>query len=65
MEKHYVVLDGELTVTGEIDGCSEQATLRRHDSVRFAPGEKRQLRNHTDQPASVLLAMPIAPPAGA
>jgi quercetin dioxygenase-like cupin family protein len=65
MEKHYVVLDGELTVTGEIDGCSEQATLRRHDSVRFAPGEKRQLRNHTDQPASVLLAMPFAPPAGA
>lgn len=63
MEKHYVVLDGELTLVGEIDGRTERAVLRRHDSARFAPGEKRQLFNHTDREASVLLAMPLAPPA--
>ena len=54
---------GELTLVGEIDGRTERAVLRRHDSARFAPGEKRQLFNHTDREASVLLAMPLAPPA--
>ncbi|MEI8265065.1 MAG: cupin domain-containing protein [Betaproteobacteria bacterium] len=63
MEKHYVVLEGELTLVGEMDGQTESALLGLHDSARFAPGEKRQLRNHTDRPAKVLLAMPLAPPA--
>lgn len=62
MEKHYVVLDGELTLVGEIDGQCQQALLRRHDSCRFAPGEKRQLINHGAHEALVLLAMPFAPP---
>jgi hypothetical protein len=63
IEKHYVVLDGELTLVGELDGVRSEAVLKRHDSCRFAPGEKRQLLNHSDASASVLLAMPFAPPA--
>lgn len=59
VEKHYVVLDGSLTIlTG-----TEEVTLARHDSVRIAPGEKRKLENRSTQPCSVLLAMPY-PPAG-
>ncbi len=65
MEKHYVVLEGELTLLGELpDGTRTSAVLRAQDSCRFAPGEKRQLRNHTDREARVLLAMPFEPPAG-
>jgi quercetin dioxygenase-like cupin family protein len=63
MEKHYVVLEGELTLLGELDGQRSVAVLRPHDSARFAPGEKRQLLNHTDRVARVLLAMPFDPPA--
>ena len=63
MEKHYVVLDGELTLVGERDGAREEARLAPFDSCRFAPGEKRQLINDGDRPAMVLLARPFAPPA--
>lgn len=63
MEKHYVVLAGELTLTGELpDGTRTSAVLRAHDSCRFAPGEKRHLLNHTGREARVLLAMPFEPP---
>lgn len=62
MEKHYVVLEGELVLVGEIDGVQQQATLGRFDSCRFAPGEKRQLVNRSGQTARVLLAMPFQPP---
>jgi hypothetical protein len=63
MEKHYVVVEGELTLTGEVPGQPAQtAVLRRLDSCRFAPGEKRLLMNHTDRIAKVLLAMPFDPP---
>jgi uncharacterized cupin superfamily protein len=63
MEKHYVVLDGELTLLGELpDGTRTQAVLRAGDSCRFAPGEKRQLHNHSEGIARVLLAMPFDPP---
>jgi hypothetical protein len=65
MEKHYVVLEGELTLVGEVNGMQTQAVLRAHDSARYAPGEKRQLFNHTDRIARVLLAMPFEPPAPA
>jgi mannose-6-phosphate isomerase-like protein (cupin superfamily) len=58
VEKHYVVLDGEVTVITE-DG---EATLGRHDSCRLAPGEKRALLNRTNRPATILLAMPYAQP---
>ena len=63
MEKHYLVLEGELTLTGEVHGMQTTAVLRALDSARFAAGEKRQLRNHTDRVAKVLLAMPFEPPA--
>ena len=62
MEKHYVVLEGELVLIGEIDGVRQEAVLGRFDSCRFAPGEKRQLVNRSQQPARVLLAMPLQPP---
>jgi quercetin dioxygenase-like cupin family protein len=64
MEKHYVVVEGELTLTGEVPGQpAESVVLRALDSCRFAPGEKRQLVNHTASVAKVLLAMPFDPPA--
>ncbi|GAA0491789.1 cupin domain-containing protein [Pigmentiphaga sp. GD03639] len=62
MEKHYVVLEGELTVVSELDGVRQEATLARLDSCRLAPGEKRQLINRSGRTASVLLAMPFSPP---
>jgi hypothetical protein len=63
IEKHYVVLDGDLTLVGETPaGVRSEVTLSRHDSCRFAPGEKRQLINHGERAAMVLLAMPFDPP---
>ena len=63
MEKHYVVLQGELLLVGQLpDAPEERAVLCSGDSCRFAPGEKRQLVNHTDVEARVLLAMPFEPP---
>ena len=56
VEKHYVVLEGEVTVVTE-DG---EATLQAWNSCRLAPGEKRRLENRTNRPASILLAMPLA-----
>ncbi|MBP0495528.1 cupin domain-containing protein [Roseomonas indoligenes] len=61
IEKHYVVVEGELTVVAEIDGRQEEATLGRLDSCRIAPGEGRKLENRTNRPAAVLLAMPLRP----
>ena len=58
LEKHYVVLEGELTLVSEHEGVKTEAVLRRLDSACFAPGEKRQLMNQSQHPASILLAMP-------
>jgi mannose-6-phosphate isomerase-like protein (cupin superfamily) len=55
VEKHYVVLEGAVTITsgeGEVE-------LQRHDSCRLAPGEARKLENRTTAPAAILLAMPF------
>jgi uncharacterized cupin superfamily protein len=60
LEKHYVVLEGEVTVVAEQDGRREEARLGPYDSCRLAPGEARQLINQTDRPALILLAMPLA-----
>jgi mannose-6-phosphate isomerase-like protein (cupin superfamily) len=57
VEKHYVVIDGEVTIATD-DG---EVTLGPLDSCRLAPGERRALRNRTNRPASILLAMPYAP----
>ncbi len=63
VEKHYVVLEGELTLVSELNGVQTEAVLQRHDSACFAPGEKRQLVNRSKRAAMVLLAMPYPPSA--
>ena len=57
IDKMYVVPEGEVAVS---DGV-EEAVLGRWDSCRIAPGEARQLRNRTNRPAAILLAMPLRP----
>ncbi len=54
IEKVYVVLSGEVTVVTD-DG---ETTLKAHDSCRLAPGERREIVNRTNQPASMLAIMP-------
>jgi uncharacterized cupin superfamily protein len=61
LEKHYVVLDGELTLVSELDGVTTEAVLHPQDSACFQPGEKRQLINRSAGPARILLAMPYPP----
>jgi quercetin dioxygenase-like cupin family protein len=53
----YVVLAGEVTISNS----SGEAVLRRWDSCRIAPNEGRALKNNTDRPATILLAMPLQP----
>lgn len=60
-EKHYVVLEGEVTLVSELNGVTTEAVLKVHDSACFAHGEKRQLLNKSQQRASILLAMPCPP----
>ncbi|TPN33614.1 cupin domain-containing protein [Mesorhizobium sp. B2-3-3] len=55
VEKIYVVLDGEVTVSNG----RENVRLRRWDSCRIGPNEARRLHNHTQEPATVLLVMPL------
>jgi quercetin dioxygenase-like cupin family protein len=59
VERIYVVLDGEITVTG---GDGAESVLRRLDSVVFAPGETRTVENRTALPASMLVLMPYPAP---
>jgi hypothetical protein len=49
-------------VVSEVDGLETREILKTFDSCRIAPGEKRQLINHTQQEARTLLAMPFDPP---
>ncbi|KAA0998505.1 cupin domain-containing protein [Paraburkholderia panacisoli] len=56
VEKHYVVLSGELTV--ETSAGTE--VLRTNDSCRLAPGEARALKNLSSATVTVLLAMPLS-----
>ena len=58
IEKLYFVVEGELTVETP-DGVS---LLQPYDSCRIAPGESRALRNYTNKPVMVLLAMPLVAP---
>ncbi len=57
-EKFYVVLDGAVTI--ESDTGTE--TLLPWDSCRIAPNENRALKNNTNKPATILLAMPLPKP---
>jgi quercetin dioxygenase-like cupin family protein len=59
VEKVYVVVDGEVTVTTE----KAVATLGPLDSCRLAPNEARAISNRTNRPATMLVVMPY-PPAG-
>ena len=61
VEKHYVVLEGEVTLVSELNGVVTESVLKAHDSACFAPGEKRQVVNRSNQVASILLAMPYPP----
>jgi mannose-6-phosphate isomerase-like protein (cupin superfamily) len=54
LEKVYVVLDGEVTVTTR-DG---DVTLGPLDSCYLAPGEGRSVVNPGNRPASMLVVMP-------
>ena len=61
VEKHYVVLEGEVTVVTESPGGRrEEVVLSRYDSCRIAPREARQLVNRSGARALILLAMPFA-----
>ena len=60
LEKMYVVLDGEVTISNG----TEEVTLRSWDSCRIAPEEPRALSNRSNRPATILLAMPLAPTKG-
>lgn len=63
IEKLYFVVEGELRIVGETTaGEHTSHLLRERDSCVFAPGEKRQLVNESDQPVAVLLVMANMPP---
>lgn len=55
VEKMYVVLDGEVTISNG----REEERLQQWDSCRISPNEARQLRNDTLGLAKILLVMPL------
>src|SRR6266540_543037 len=60
LEKVYVVVRGEVTVTTP----AGSVTLGPMDSCRLAPGEPRSISNTTNLPASMLVIMPYPLPEG-
>jgi len=58
IEKIYFVVEGELT----IETTEGEAVLHAYDSCRIAPGEARALKNNSNKPVLVVLAMPMEPP---
>jgi quercetin dioxygenase-like cupin family protein len=58
LEKVYVVIDGEVTVTTE----EGDHTLGPLDSCALAAGEARSIENRTNRPASMLVVMPYPAP---
>ena len=60
VEKFYIVIDGELEITGELGDVTQTEVLRSLDSCRIAPSEARRLVNRSGRSASVLLVMPEA-----
>ena len=53
VERIYFVLDGEVTVKS----AKETIILKRWDSVFIGPNEERELINHTNFPASILVTV--------
>ena len=60
LEKVYVVLAGELTVSAE----GQTQLLRALDSVRIGPNVERSVRNDGNQVATILVVMPYPPKKG-
>ena len=57
LEKVYVLIAGELTVTvGETEVC-----LKPMDSCFIPGGETREVKNHSNDVASMLVVMPYPP----
>ena len=57
IEKVYVVVSGEVTIV--TDYGSE--TLKPMDSCHLAAGERREIINRSNGPASMLVVMPYPP----
>ena len=58
VEKIYLVIEGEITVLCEsVDGQQSEAILGPNDSCVFLIGEKRQLKNLSNQVTKVVLVM--------
>jgi quercetin dioxygenase-like cupin family protein len=57
-EKIYFVLKGEVTVKSK----TEEVVLRPWDSIYIGPDEGREIINHTNRPASMLVVInyPVA-----
>jgi mannose-6-phosphate isomerase-like protein (cupin superfamily) len=56
-EKVYVVIEGEISVI--VGG--EEVVLRRFDSCTIAPNEERELINRSNDPCSMVVAIPYPP----
>ncbi|MDH3548112.1 MAG: cupin domain-containing protein [Gammaproteobacteria bacterium] len=56
LEKIYVVLSGEITITTE----DESVTLQPKDSCVIPPDEARSVANNSDDLATMLVIMPYA-----
>ena len=53
LEKIYFVLEGEITVKTK----TEEIVLRKWDSLFIGPNEGREVVNHTNLPASMLVVI--------
>ena len=54
IEKVYVVVSGEVTIVTD----AGETTLKAMDSCYLAPGERREIVNRGNVPASMLVVMP-------
>lgn len=57
IEKVYVVVEGEVTVTTD----EGDVVLGRYDSCHLEPNEARSIENRTNLPALMLVVMPYPP----
>ena len=57
LERVYIVLDGEITVTT----ATGDAVLGALDSCHIAPGEERSVENRANSVATMLVVMPNPP----
>ena len=54
LEKVYVVLEGEVTVRGE----GQEVVLRAMDSITIGPNVVREVKNHSNHMAKMLVILP-------